>query len=351
MESGNPAHVRRRQERDHLVVLDGWRAISILAVMAGHWFPIGPGAWNFNAAVAASGMALFFCLSGFLITHFLLEDSRVWPFIVKRVTRIVPLAWLAMLILVAVNGADLHTALANLLFFANLPPAALMHGGNHLWSLCVEMQFYLLVATLVAVIGRRALYLLPVLCVIVTGLRIADGVVISIVTWHRLDEILSGAIVALVWHHFGRSGQTARHWVAWLPVLAAVLLVLVANPHAGQLGYLRPYLAALAVGGSLFAFPAILARLFASTPSRYVARTSYALYVVHGMLTATWLGGENADKLLRYVLRVPLVLATFAIAHVSTFFYEARFTNAARRYLAARDARIGKGSASADPAA
>jgi peptidoglycan/LPS O-acetylase OafA/YrhL len=52
----------------------------------------------------------------------------------------------------------------------------------HLWSLCVEMQFYVGIALFVAVIGRRGLYLIPALCVAVTGLRIATGTEISIVT-------------------------------------------------------------------------------------------------------------------------------------------------------------------------
>jgi hypothetical protein len=40
----------------------------------------------------------------------------------------------------------------------------------------------------------------------VTGLRIADGETISIVTWHRVDEILAGGTLALLYAH-GR-----LHW-------------------------------------------------------------------------------------------------------------------------------------------
>lgn len=41
-------------------VLDGWRGISILLVLAGHLLPIGLPEWQMNASVAASGMAMFF---------------------------------------------------------------------------------------------------------------------------------------------------------------------------------------------------------------------------------------------------------------------------------------------------
>jgi len=56
--------------------LDGWRAISILLVLAGHLFPLGPKAYLINESIAALGMAIFFTLSGFLITTTLLHRSH-----------------------------------------------------------------------------------------------------------------------------------------------------------------------------------------------------------------------------------------------------------------------------------
>ena len=56
---------------DRIGMLDGWRALSILAVLASHWLPLGPHAWGLNAAVGAAGMAIFFTLSGLLIVQLL----------------------------------------------------------------------------------------------------------------------------------------------------------------------------------------------------------------------------------------------------------------------------------------
>ena len=56
-------------------VLDGWRGISIVAVLVCHLLPVGPRSWQLNAPVGAVGMALFFCLSGFLITTMLLRGA------------------------------------------------------------------------------------------------------------------------------------------------------------------------------------------------------------------------------------------------------------------------------------
>ena len=317
-----------------LEVLDGWRALSILAVIAGHWLPLGPAAWSFNAASAASGMALFFCLSGFLIAKLLHSDPTISDFLVKRVFRIVPLAWLAMLVLALANNASASTWAANFGFYANIPPADLMRGGEHLWSLCVEVQFYLFAAILVGVAGKRGLFVLPILALCVTTLRISAGEVISIVTWHRVDEILMGAAVALVWIKY--PPQAASRIPVWLSPLALGLLLVSSLPQSGAFGYLRPYWAALAIGCSLYAFPAIMGQFWKGRLARYVAEISYSLYVWHIILQSTALGGEGLDTLQKYLLRIPLALLTWLVAHISTRYYEMPLTKFGRKLLRKR---------------
>lgn len=309
------------QTDKHIPILDGWRALSILCVLAGHWLPLGPSDWQFNSAVAAAGMALFFCLSGFLITQFLLADQRVGVFLIKRIFRIVPLAWLAVMILVIFNQVDVMVALGNFLFFANLTSDPLMTGGEHLWSLYVEMQFYIFMAFLVLVGGRKALFLVPVFTVIITGLRVYAGETISIVTWHRVDEIFIGGCVALAWNNQPVRNVLGKITPFASPILLAALM-LASLPQTGSLGYARPYLAGATILASLYAFPAHLHKLWVSKIAGYIAQISYALYVVHGMLTVTFLGGHEASKVEKYLLRIPLILVTWLISHVSTFYYE-----------------------------
>ena len=78
-----------------LQLLDGWRGISISLVLAGHLLPLGPKSLQINPTATAAGMAMFFILSGFLITSLLLRDDHIGRFLVRRFARIVPLAWLA----------------------------------------------------------------------------------------------------------------------------------------------------------------------------------------------------------------------------------------------------------------
>lgn len=334
--------------RGRIAMLDGWRALSILAVLAGHWLPLGPAHWHLNGVVAACGMALFFNLSGFLITQQLSRDDRVGPFLIRRLFRILPLAWAAMLILAVATHANQATIAANLLFYANLPPAHLMEGGHPLWSLCVEVQFYLLIACIVAFGGRKALYLVPLLALGVTVFRIIDAEPISIVTWHRVDEILAGATLALAVTRIG-----AREWsmpfASGATLLAGLLLAASSSPDLPALNYARPYFAAATIGTSLYAAPAWMRHIWGSRPARYIAEISYALYVVHGMLTATWLGGTQATTSERYLRRPLLAGASVAIAHMSTFYYEHHWIGMGRRLIARLYSRPAIGKSAEQP--
>ena len=103
-------------------VLDGWRGISILLVLAGHLFPLGPKRFGLNECFSTLGMAIFFTLSGFLITTTLLNRPNVIEFLIRRLCRIVPVAWVFTLIALTLAHASWERYLAQLLFYSNLPP-------------------------------------------------------------------------------------------------------------------------------------------------------------------------------------------------------------------------------------
>ena len=325
---GDPNPERSASLR-HIGVLDGWRALSITLVLAGHLLPVGLPGWKLNAPTAATGMVMFFTLSGFLITRFLIEDGNVRAFLIRRLARIVPLGWLGMFAAYMVAGdADSVQLIGNLLFYANLPPFFLMPSGGHFWSLCLEVQFYLSIALLVALGGRRALLVIPLLCVAITCARIYAHEQISIISWFRADEILAGATLALIFE--GWLGQRPIRMLAKLNIFVLFALVFAsADQRTGFLPYLRPYLSALMIGASLYNAPSWLLALCRWRPVSYVAQTSYALYVFHGVFSYTWLG--TGDTVVKYTKRPLLFAATFLCAHLSTFYYERHFTSLAKR--------------------
>ncbi len=304
-----------------LPVLDGWRAISILSVLAAHMLPIGPRAWAGNDMLARFGMSIFFALSGFLILTLLWRDQHVGRFLIRRLARIVPLAWLALLIVLTIGAAPPAEWAANLFFYANLPPFYLDHAA-HFWSLGVEMQFYAAIAVVVAVAGRSGLWLVPAAALAVTALRVAAGEPFSIVTWFRVDEILAGGCLALI--HLGAMGDRPRQWLGRLPIwLIAPIALASAHEAAGMLSYARPYLAAAMVGSTIYRSNAALQRILEARVLAYIARISFALYVIHVFAMAGWLG--EGSKLVKYLKRPISIAMTFALAHLSTRYLEQPF--------------------------
>ncbi len=317
--------------------MDGWRGISILAVMAGHLLPLGPKVLQMNAAVATFGMAVFFTLSGFLITRFLLRNDDIPVFLVRRICRIVPLAWLYMVVTLTLLTWQPHALLAQLFFYANWPPMHLTDLTGHLWSLCVEMQFYIGIAALVLIGGKRAIFVLPLICVAVTGYRVWHGVHIAINTYYRVDEILAGCILALLYH------KDKGAFLGKLPVFIGVPLLLAAShPEGAWLNYFRPYFAASMVGATIYQPGRLTTKGLESRPLRYVAEISYALYVLHGILGLTWLG--SGDKVVKYLKRPLYFTATFALAHLSTFYYEHRWIALGKAYRGREGRRAGEAS-------
>ncbi len=141
--------------------LDGLRAIAVLAVIAFHeqfgWAPGG-----------LLGVGVFFTLSGYLITGLLLtqwsDDGRMHlrDFWIRRARRLLPALFVMLAVVTAwvtiadrarlanLRGAVLAAATyssnwyliaANQSYFARFAPPAPL---DHLWSLAVEEQFYLL---------------------------------------------------------------------------------------------------------------------------------------------------------------------------------------------------------------
>jgi peptidoglycan/LPS O-acetylase OafA/YrhL len=94
-------------------------------------------------------------------------------------------------------------------------------------------------------------------------------------------------------------------------------------PQGGWLNYLRPYLAALLIGATIMHPGTLLVRLLGWHFLTFCAAISYALYVIHPMLSFTWLA--SGDVYMKYAKRPLFFTALFALAYVSTRYYESWF--------------------------
>jgi peptidoglycan/LPS O-acetylase OafA/YrhL len=321
--------------RQHLPELDGFRALSILAVLAAHMLPLGPSEWQLNTTSGVMGMSIFFCLSGFLITQFLWVRPDIPAFLIRRVGRIVPLILLASAVFCLIVEYRPESFWAINLYYFNYDDTAIFEGLSPLWSVAVEMHFYFAIALAILLLGRKGFILIPIAAVLVTGMRVSEEVFVSIRTHLRVDEILSGSLLALVW--LNRDAHAMANRVAiilgksFYPAL--ILWALSCSPFFDTLAYLRPYLAAALIGTILFSQGTIWHRFLSTRTMAYLAAISFALYVWHSPFRVGWFAGE--DTFDRYVIKRPIgFAATFLLAHLSTFYFERYFNDLARKFTA-----------------
>jgi peptidoglycan/LPS O-acetylase OafA/YrhL len=159
----------RKTEERHSA-LDGLRGIAALSVLLFHlWLyarvnPPGPGGamnaadWAWSSA--RLGLVLFFVVSGFLLYRPWLEATfndgappGLWRYLCSRAARILPAYYVAlagsMLLVLGLSstpGVRLPSAESLPLFFVfaqNLNPASLLTLDPPMWTLGVEVSFYL----------------------------------------------------------------------------------------------------------------------------------------------------------------------------------------------------------------
>ncbi len=352
----------------HVTALDGVRGTAILLVLVFHllWSNSETGSRLMNVVVALRGAGwvgvdLFYALSGFLITGILydsLGDGHYFRnFYVRRVLRIMPLYYGVVALLFVYVEFHLHQAagrpLALLLAYLNNTPlwwhtqsgTALIDLTNHLWSLAVEEQFYLVWPLLVFLVrGRRRLMWLAL------GLALAAPVTRVVLQAHgasvdatyklticRADSLLGGAWVALA----VRGGL--RAWVLrWAPAGFAVglLACLTIGIRAGNFDY-EINAAVNGIGFSLVALtsacwvamalrPGFTASLMTTGWLRFFGKYSYGIYVFHMPVAAVvgWafmpaVRAHVHSKLLMHLVEFGLGVGfTVAVAMVSFALYE-----------------------------
>ena len=325
----------------HISSLDGIRALSILLVLSCHMLPLGPSSLQLNSLAGALGMSLFFGLSGFLIARFLWNDQNIPKFLVRRLARIAPLALLvsAVYCLILQYRPDSFAAIN--LYVLNYWHSAINPYVSPLWSLGVEMHFYVAIAIAVLFLGRGAFWLVGLGALVVTGLRIEDGGFANIQTHLRVDEILAGSMAAIAYENRAKPA-VARVWRllphAFWP--AVILLVLSSSPLMDPLYYFRAYFAGLSIASVVAMSNTWQTRVLGLPSLRYVAEISFALYVWHSPFRHFW--WDEGTTVERYLFKRPLAFfCIFALAHLSTFYFEKPIQRLARNIRFDRAGRAG----------
>lgn len=205
------------QNRNYFAALDGLRAVAILMVLFHHVGRAPDDLLHTLRENGRFGVALFFILSGFLISTLFLREERasgrisLWKFYGRRAARLLPLYYAVLAVqCVAVWSTRFYNpesvALFNqklpsyIFYYSNWLPTATEGPFFFAWSLAVEEQFYLWFGVAIVFLPRRML----VVCVVAAlalkfAVYQAFGAVDQInATWRILFSYQEGLLLGVL---------------------------------------------------------------------------------------------------------------------------------------------------------
>jgi peptidoglycan/LPS O-acetylase OafA/YrhL len=319
--SRNHPAVKSATHLRYLPGLDGLRAIAVIAVLLYHAELAG---WWVGGFL---GVEVFFVISGYLITSILLTErtathhNDLKTFYVRRARRLLP-ALLAVLVAttvvaviflpeeVATLRGDVVSALTYVTnwFFIFGDKSYFEFAGRpslvqHLWSLAVEEQFYLIWPLLfvggMKLLGRTKLFIAVVAGAVGSTLLMASlyqpGVDASRIyygTDTRAGGLLFGAALAFFWGPNRLRAQVGRFAPILLDLVGAIALATlvwllwttdqyVDTDSLYRGGFARVALVTVVVIAVAVHPAAHLGKLLGCRPLRWVGLRSYGLYLWH----------------------------------------------------------------------
>ena len=271
--------------------------MAIAAVMISHGFLMTNASSSSLRAVGyvaghlgALGVAVFFAISGYLITNLLLKDQNLRGFYIRRAFRILPAAYL-YLIVAAITEPLRHGELASAAFFYNNYWADRSWYTVHFWSLSVEEHFYVLWPVLLIGLGvRRAFFAAGLLIAAVELWRPWSLIHLHLPypalqrTDMRLDAFLFAGVLAILLrgpHCLPLLRILTSLWLRVISILA--LLTIWTWTLLSSVAAIRALLEAAlmpAMLTSLVYWPgSLIFRILESRPLRWMGRISYGLYL------------------------------------------------------------------------
>jgi peptidoglycan/LPS O-acetylase OafA/YrhL len=356
----------------YLPFIDGLRAVAILAVVAFHaWPALVPGGF--------AGVDVFFVISGFLITRFIVAEMAdgtfsLGRFFVRRARRLMPAALVCFASIAALSALVLlpdaywyfgRSLLSAVLMYANIffyrtggyfSAPSLEKPLLHTWSLAVEDQFYLtwplLLLVLLPRVSRNALCgIALVFCAAsfvfaeFKMVRDPDFAFFQLPT--RAWELLTGAALALNASRLVFSQATANALAA--TGMGAILLsfsFLAPGAHFPGVGALPACLGTAAIIASSLNQNSLVAHALARPPVVFTGLISYSLYLWHWPLIA--LASYRLERPLTAVEAAAVIAVSAVIAFLSWRYVERPFrashTATTARVLTGADRRFAFGA-------
>ena len=329
--------------------IQGLRAIAVLAVIAYHLnsqiFTIG-----------YIGVDIFFVISGFLITHLLMKETdlrltNIKSFYIKRIKRIYPAMTLVVLVstligFIFLRGEDLAKmglqgtlallGIVNFYFFSKtevyFAESSFVQPFLHLWSLAVEIQFYLFWPLLLLLILGLS-HQVRVFLIFLMGLFsyfvfsntefFSENAVFYLLT-SRFWQFSLGILLALI--HFKSNKLTKskiyKFMDAFLPLILITAFIsqmfIVLNSEFIYWTILISAVLVIFNSKTLASSYSILK----SKPFTYVGEISYSLYLWHWPVLYFF---NNVSFLPKNEINLYTVTLTAILAVITNIFWENKF--------------------------
>ena len=244
--------------------------------------------WHPHPEKRETGVGVFFCISGFLITKLLVDHGmQLKSFYVRRAFRILPpalvylmcVSTLGALGLIAVHAREI---VASLFFYRNYLDYNAWFTG-HFWSLSIEEQFYLVWPSVLAFTGikrSRVFLVFSILGIVVW--RQMHWPLPAFAGFHtdmRLDAILCGCIMALSWPTLMPVIQKASRVIMPTALIGFWAADFWSVELKGIADFSQAMLACLLIASTVASPARLLARLLEKSAVAWVGRMSYSIYL------------------------------------------------------------------------
>ncbi len=346
--------------------LDSLRTIAIIMTLLLHFVL---DLWGYEIPYMTLGVDLFFCLSGFLITSILLKTKEysvntghpltiIKNFIIKRALRLFPIyyLYLTFFLILFWIGMDIGGAGDMKYFYTYTTNILIYYDGwrsklfNHLWSLSVEEQFYLIWPWIVIFTNPKQLkYIL--FTIILIGLFLHgynDQEFFRMLLPANFHTLGTGALLGYIMtfhkehHYFEVLARNSRKIIYFLlPAFVIYLVVFYqSNVLTGVISSVREVLLCFTAFFLILSTVegwegSIFNSFFSNKQMQYIGRISYGIYLYHkpipvlGKMVLLKLGLASISPFLLFGL---YTVITIVVASISYKYIEMPFLNLKKKF-------------------
>ncbi len=341
--------------------LDSIRAVAAFSILIAHCYPCSIFARVFH--FGRFGVILFFIVSGFLIIDILLSyrqkiecGSPIQPiyfkFFLKRALRIFPPYYGIIVVLYCIGDQSIKEKIYWHLFYCSNYGQAFTNNhfasAGHLWSLCVEEQFYTIIPFIILCCSRQlslkimlSILVISIFVKIMLAFLFKDWLMSTKTTFGNFESLIYGAMIA----YSLRDKKIQNILFSSLKSMSSIMLLILISLmayryHLGDAVYDKPLYISLIDISLVLVFGHLilciahqkniyLFKFLNNRTLRYLGKISYGIYLYHPFV-AQYLKISHLPQFWSfcYVSSMTVILSM-----ISWHFFEKRILSLKEKFL------------------